>query len=87
MFEAGIRCAIFREEMDLAGVLRFVDDFDGTGPREVLAVVDLAEIEQGFLDGSAACHAAVFHDAPVTVLFAVFQAFVATQKHIDLRKI
>ena len=44
-------------------------------------VVDLAEIEQGFLDGAAAGHAAAFHDAPVAVLLAVLESFVGAQKH------
>ena len=45
------------------------------------AVADFTEIEQGFLNGSATCDAAVFHDAPVAVPLAVLESFVAAQKH------
>ncbi len=51
-------------------MVAFIDGFDGAGPASAVAVVDFAEVEQGFLNGSATCDAAVFHDAPVAVLLA-----------------
>lgn len=57
------------------------DDLQAVG---AFAVVDLAKIEQGLLNGFAGGDAAVFHDAPVAILLAVLEAFVLPQKH-DLR--
>ena len=81
MFKAGIGRAVFREEVDLASVVAFIDGFDSAGPGGAVTVVDLAEIEQGFLNGSTTCHAATFHDTPVAVLLAVLEPFVRSQKH------
>jgi hypothetical protein len=49
---------------------------DGAGPGSAVAVVDFAEIEQGFLNRSATCDTTVFHNAPVAVSLAVFESFV-----------
>ena len=81
MFEQGIGRAVFRKKMNLADLLAFIDSFDGAGPTCAVAVVDLAEIEQGFLDGTTTGDAAVFDDTPVAVLFAVFESFVGAQEH------
>lgn len=78
MFESGIGLAVFGEEVNLVGLLAFIDSFDGSSPGGAVAVVDLAEIEQGFLNGSATCDAAVFHDAPVAVLLAILDSLVRT---------
>jgi hypothetical protein len=43
-----------------------------------LAVIDLTEVQQ------RAAAAAVFHDAPVAVLFAVFAAPITFQEHADV---
>jgi hypothetical protein len=86
MFEPGIGGAIFRKEMNLAGLFAFVDGLDGAGPGGAIRVVDLAKIEQGFLDGAAARHPAVFHHAPVAVRFAVFESLVGAQEHISMRQ-
>ena len=51
MFEQRVRRAILWEKMNLAGLFAFIDGFDGPGPADAIAVVDLAEIEQGFLNG------------------------------------
>ena len=58
---AGHACAVFGEEVNLAGVVAFIDGFDSAGPSGAVAVVDLAEIEQGFLNGAAPGDAAAFH--------------------------
>ena len=76
MFEQGVGRAVLREQMNLAGFVALIDSLDGAGPRGAVAVVDLAEIEQGFLNRSVTCDAAVFHHAPVAVRLAVFESFV-----------
>jgi hypothetical protein len=76
MFEAGVGRAVFGEEVDLADLIAFIDGFDSEGPAGAVAVVDFAEIEQGFLDGTAPGYTAVFHDTPVTVFLAVLESFV-----------
>jgi hypothetical protein len=81
MFEVGCGGAVFGEKVDLADLVAFIDRFDGAGPGGAVAVVDLAEIEQGFLNGPAACDAAVFDDTPVAVLLAVLESLVRSQKH------
>jgi hypothetical protein len=53
VFEPGIWRAVLGEKMDLAGAVVFIDRFNGAGPGGTFVVVDLAEIEQGFLNGSA----------------------------------
>jgi hypothetical protein len=50
-------------------------------PPGALALADLAQVEQGFLDGAPAAQAAVFHHAPVAVEFAVFAAGCGAQEH------
>ena len=70
--------AVFGKKIDLAGLAFFVDGFDGTGPAGAFAVVDLAEVEEGFLYGAGGGDAAVFDDAPVSVFLAVFETFVAS---------
>ena len=76
---------VFGEQVDLAWLVGLVDGFDGAGPVGAFAIVDLAKIEQGLLDGFTGRDAAVFHNAPVAMLFAVLESFVRTQKH-DLRR-
>ena len=82
MFELGGGRMFLGKKVDLAGLIAFIDRFDGTGPCGAAAVIDLSQIKQCLLDGSVTRDAAVFHDASVTVLFAVLQSFVGTQKHI-----
>ncbi len=65
MFEAGVGRAVFGEEVDLADVVAFIYSFNSAGPSSAVAVVVLAEIEQGFLNGTAPGEAAVFHDTPI----------------------
>ncbi len=76
MFEPGIWRAVLAEEVDLTGLFAFIDGFDGAGPSSAVAVVDLAEIEQGFLDRSVTSDAAVFDNASVAVLLAVLESLV-----------
>ena len=63
---------------DDAGLLAIIDCFDGASLGGAVAVVDLAEIEQGFLNGAPTGHPAVFHDAPVAVLLAILDSLVRT---------
>lgn len=81
VFEGGIGGAVFGEEVDLAGLVGFVEGFDGASPAGTFAVVDLAKIEQGLLDGFASGDATVFHHPPVAMLFAVLESSVVSQQH------
>lgn len=67
--------------MNPKGLVSVIDDFDGVGSTAAGAVVDFAEIEQGFLNGASASDAAVFDDAPEAAIAAVLESFVRTQKH------
>ena len=49
MLESGIGRAVLWEKMNLPGVVAFIDGLDGAGPGGAVAVVDLAEIEEGCL--------------------------------------
>jgi len=70
------------EELELAGLAEgFVEDFDGADPLLLLAVVDFAEVEDGFLEDATALAAAVFHNRPVEVLLAVLPSFGMPQEH------
>ena len=48
MFESVIGRAVLWEKMDLSGVVACIDGFDGAGLGGAVAVVDFAEVEQGF---------------------------------------
>lgn len=70
------------EELELAGLAEvFVEDLDGADPLLLLAVVDLAEVKDGFLQDAAALAAAVLDDRPVKVLFAVLPSLGVPQEH------
>ena len=69
-------------QSDLQAVGEEADEkggFDGAGPAIAITFVVLAEMELGFLNGSATCDPAISHNAPVAMLLAVFEAFVAAQ--------
>jgi len=53
MVEKWVGRAILWEKMDLVGLFAFIDGCDGPGPGGAVAVVNFAEVEQGFLNGSA----------------------------------
>jgi hypothetical protein len=59
----------------------FIERLDHPAPRLALAVVDLAQIQPLALHDSAIGAALGFDDVPVAVLFAVFEAPVASQIH------
>ena len=56
-------------------------DLDRAPPGFPLAVVDLAKIEHMFLRHAAATEAVILNDAPIAVLFAVFDALGHSQEH------
>jgi hypothetical protein len=58
-----------------------VEGFDDPGPRRVLAVVDLAQIQHRSLHHLAAGTALAFDNAPVTVLLAVLPPPRESQVH------
>jgi hypothetical protein len=51
----------------------------------LLLIVDFAEIENGSLHRLAGTDAMVLYDAEVAMVFAVFFAIIATQKHANDR--
>jgi hypothetical protein len=59
----------------------FIEHLDHPAPSLVLAVVDLAQIQDLALHDSAIGTALGFDNVPVAVLFAVFEAPVASQVH------
>ena len=59
----------------------FVKDLNGANPSLALAVVDLTQVEHRALDNASAGATPVFHDAPIAVLFAVFESPIAFQIH------
>src|SRR5258707_1352356 len=62
---------IGRKQRQLRGLLRiFIKGFDHTAPRLVLAVVDLAEIENLALHDLAAGAALALNNAPIAVFLA-----------------
>lgn len=77
--EQGLGGAVFRSEVELAGLVLVVDGLDAIGPGGIFTVVDFTEIEKGLRHGG---NASDFHDAPIPVFFAVFQAFVAAKNII-----
>jgi hypothetical protein len=56
-------------------------DFDAPAPGRMLAVVDLAQIQNLPLHHPVPTHPAVLHDAPVFVGLAVLAASLAAKKH------
>jgi hypothetical protein len=66
--------AVPGEEGHLAGLTGgFVETLEDAAPGGFLAVVDFAEVEDGALEDFPADAAAVFHNGPVAVFFAVFE--------------
>ena len=68
------RLAVLGKERKLDQAVAAGEGVDGAAPDGALALADLAQVEQGFLDGAPAADAAVFHHAPVAVEFAIFAA-------------
>jgi hypothetical protein len=61
----------------------FIEGFDLPTPGLMLAVMDLAELQHLALNDLAAGTAPVLDDIPITMLFAVFDAFVESQEHAN----
>src|SRR5208337_4742938 len=66
-------------------LLLFVKHRQRLAPGRLLLIVDLAEIENGSLHCFARSDAMVFYDAEVAMIFAVFFAMDAAQKHANDR--
>jgi hypothetical protein len=74
--------AILGKQRDLSGMLTaLVERFDRVAPCCSLVIVDLSQIQHMPLHRAPAGHTAVFNDAPVAVLLAVFTANLLAQKH------
>jgi len=63
--------------------LLFIKHRQRLAPGYLLLIVDLAEIENGSLHRFVGRDAMVFYNAEVAVIFTVFFAMDATQKHAD----
>ena len=61
----------------------FIEGFDLPTPGFMLIVIDLAEIQHRALHHFAASTALVLDNAPVAVLFAVFETSVESQEHAN----
>jgi hypothetical protein len=69
---------IFRKDRQLLGLLLIVSQHcDAATPGGFLAVNDFTPIEHSSLNDAIAGHPAVFDNTPITVLFTVFDAFLA----------
>ena len=66
-------------------LLLFIEHRQRLALGRLLFVVDLAEIDNGSLYRLVGSQAMVFYDAEVAMIFAVFFAIVAAQKHADSR--
>jgi hypothetical protein len=64
-------------------LLLFIKHGQRLAPCYLLLIVDFAEIENGSLHRFVGSEAMVFYNAEVTVIFTVFIAMDATQKHAD----
>ena len=60
---------------------RFIESFDHSAPRLVLAIVDLAQIQNRTLHHATARTASAFDNAPITVLLAVLPSSCESQVH------
>ena len=75
---------LMAEELELAGLAEvFIKDFDGADPLLLLAVVDLAQVEDGFLEDAPAFASAVFDDRPIEVLLPSFHRLVC-RRNMDV---
>jgi len=54
-----------------------IEDFNRSAPAFALSVVDLSKVKDLPLDKLATPATAIFHNVPVTMLFAVFESRVA----------
>jgi hypothetical protein len=63
----------------------FIEDFDRSAPAFALTVVDLSKVQHMPLYNPATPAAPILHNAPVTMLFAIFDPRVALQKHYGHR--
>jgi hypothetical protein len=66
-------------------LLLFIEHRQRLAPSRLLFVVDLSQIDNGSLHRLARSQAMVFYDAEVAMIFAVFLAIVAAQKHANCR--
>jgi hypothetical protein len=74
--------AIFGKQRQRLRMIRgFVQHLDGAPPRQLLRVVDLAQMQHMLLDDASACDAFVLDDAPVAMPLAVLDANLVAQEH------
>ena len=72
------------KQRHLLRALRPLHHLDRAPPRGTLAVVDLAQVQHLALHHAPAAHAHVLHHAPVAVLLAVFEPFLAAHEHAPI---
>ena len=74
--------AVFREDGYLLwSALALLSHLDRLAPSGMLLVINLAKVEHLALHHPIAATAPVLDDAPITVFFAILEAFCRTQKH------
>jgi hypothetical protein len=74
--------AIGRKQSELRmAACPFIEGFDLTTPRLVLAVADLAQVQHLPLYHPAAGATLALDNIPIAMLFAVFEASVESQEH------
>jgi hypothetical protein len=64
-------------------LLLFIKHGQRLAPGYLLLIVDLAEIENGSLHRFVGSNAMIFYNAEVAMIFTVFYAMDAAQKHAD----
>src|SRR5579871_85424 len=61
----------------------FIEYVERLSPRRLLAIIDLAEIENGALHSLAARQTTVLHHTEVAMIFTVFAPVCAAEKHLS----
>src|SRR2546426_8834340 len=77
----GLNRAIFRKQRDRARLFPVLQNIYRTPPSFSLAVVDLTQIQNMPLHHTSTRNAMVLDDAPVAVLFAVFDTRLHAHEH------
>ena len=63
---------------------RLVEHFDAPAPGRFLAVVDFSQVEHLPLHHTLRGPTTILHDAPITMLLAIFYATRAAKKHLAI---
>src|SRR5215472_7151782 len=68
-----------------SNVLPLIENLDAPAPSNLLAIVNLAQIQHVSLDYPAISYSPVLHQTPIAVLLAILFAPTAPQKHDGTR--